>query len=211
MTPEQTQAMLDLLPTATSLREIARALGVPGHGLSRAARPFVTLMDLNGTRGICKCGKPRFHPFACSRTYAAQARAPEELERRQAIVDLMIDGASLGMISSMFGINKASVRRFRRYLPAEQQAEHKKRASRYNNVLPDETQRVLLDMLAAGSSHREIHVAIGLAYETICRWTQKLSPTQALAREAAMADRRRRPKKTAARCRDDSPEMRLAA
>jgi hypothetical protein len=137
MTPEQLALMVDLLPVAASLRDIAAMVGANISTLRVAAQPFIAVMKLAGTLPKCSCGRDRFHMYGCKAVYArgdyadlVVGRSREEsarlLAQRQAILDAIMRGERYSEIERRLGISHKSARKYLRFLTPEQIARRKK-------------------------------------------------------------------------------------
>lgn len=137
MTPEQIQMMIDLMPTAQSLRDIAAIIGVKQQTLRYVATPFVALLRMQGALPPCECGKERFHPYGCSAVAAKSVfasgvfgqspeRAAAHREKREAVVEAIMTGATYSEIERRLGMKPKTARAFARYLTPEQRARRKK-------------------------------------------------------------------------------------
>lgn len=127
ITDAQRQIIIDLLPVSLSLRQIAVATGLGQQAVCIAAKPFIAIMRATGTLPSCVCGQPRFHPRICSRTAGPGGTpdTPEMLARRAAIIAAIMKGDTYKAIGASFSIDRASVRRYLRFLTPAQRERRK--------------------------------------------------------------------------------------
>lgn len=121
MSPEKLSMVVDLLPHVKSIREIARIIGMSDKAVGNAARPFIALMEMNGTIPRCLCGKPRFHPYGCEQNTPVPIDG-ERLQRREAILEDILQGESYRTIATRHGIHRRTVGHYLARLSPEQQA-----------------------------------------------------------------------------------------
>lgn len=206
LTPEQLQMVIDRLPAANSLRQLARELGLPQKTVSAAAGPFITLLRATGTLGDCDCGQPRFHPYGCTSTRAGydDMTSPGGLvDRRNMIIGLMLDGIPIKQIARMLGINPSSVRGRKRFMTPEQLErlavisarniqEGRKMAGGWygKRPAPKPSDPRLVKALIEGRSYLDITEEFGFVSNTIARAVRRLTPEQMARREAAMSAKR---------------------
>lgn len=137
MTPEKLALMVELLPTADSLRDIASILSVHLDVVRRTSAPFLALMKLNGTHPQCGCGKDRFHPYGCADSRAkswpadclpgcTRAETVVMLERRRVAVDMLTEGQRFCDVDRALGMHKGTAKYYLRYLTPDQLAERER-------------------------------------------------------------------------------------
>lgn len=137
MTPVQIQTMIDLMPHAESLRDIAAIMGVPQQTLRQVAQPFVAIMRMQGALPPCGCGRERFHPYGCSAaakraTYISAVPgvsadlATVALLRREMVIEAIMTGETFADIEQRLGLMPKTARKFVKYLTPEQRALRKK-------------------------------------------------------------------------------------
>ena len=139
VTPELVALIVDLLPTAGSLRGIGAITGLSFDQIRRESAPFLAIMKLAGTHPQCGCGKDRFHPYGCVDSQAKGARtvaerAPTAAEqkwsdRREAFVEMLVAGHRFVDIDKALGAFKAS-RKFLRFLSEDQIAQREREYAR---------------------------------------------------------------------------------
>lgn len=127
LTPEQVEEIGRRLQTATSVREIAREMGIPHQTVTWRAKPLIDAMRQAGTIGSCECGRERFHPRLCSRTANSEppAPTPEQIERRAGIVAAILRGEPFSQIGERVGIDGRSAASYVRWLTPEQRERRK--------------------------------------------------------------------------------------
>lgn len=127
ITSAQLQLIIDLLPVSLSLRQIAVATGLGQQAVCIAAKPFIAIMRATGTLPSCECGQPRFHPRICSRTAGPGGTpdTPEMLARRAAVIAAIMKGDTYKAIGAIFSIDRASVRKYLRFLTPAQRERRK--------------------------------------------------------------------------------------
>lgn len=134
ITDAQRQTIIDLLPVATSLRQIAEAIDLDRSTVQAAAAPFLMIMRAAGTLGRCPCGKERYHPRICAGNHKRLGgqRAIDE-GRRSAIIAAILTGALYKDIGSAFGVDRASIRKYLRFLtPAQLERRKALERARFN-------------------------------------------------------------------------------
>lgn len=139
VTPELVALIVDLLPTAGSLRDIGAITGLSFDQIRRESAPFLAIMKLAGTHPQCGCGKDRFHPYGCvdsqvkgARTVAERAPTAAERkwsDRREAFVEMLVAGHRFVDIDKALGALKAS-RKFLRFLSKDQIAQREREYAR---------------------------------------------------------------------------------
>lgn len=197
LSPEQVQTIIDRLPTANSIREIARDMGLDTTSVRETAKPFITLMTATGALGDCSCGKPRFHLYGCSQSRSLRGdHGPNE--RQKMFIELMLDGMPLKHIARMFDIDPSMVRVAKKYLSPEQRQrleiikERNCAESRRKPKRPRSTTADLIAALVAGRSYRDITASLGFGNSTIQRTVRRLTTAQIEEREARLSERSRR-------------------
>jgi len=127
MTPDQIQTMIDLMPHAQSLRDIAAIMGLPQKTLSQVAQPFIAILRMQGALPPCGCGKERFHQYGCAITAAKavytgipRREAPDIVARRQQILDAILTGDTFQEIERRFGMADRTARKYLRFLTQPQ-------------------------------------------------------------------------------------------
>ncbi|CCW15777.1 hypothetical protein EBBID32_1050 [Sphingobium indicum BiD32] len=127
ITDAQRQIIIDLLPVSLSLRQIAVAMDLGNQAVSRAAKPFIAIMQATGTLPLCQCGQPRFHPRICGRTAGVGGKAdtPEMLARRASVIAAIMTGETYMEIGTRFGIDSSAVRQYQRHLTPAQRDRRK--------------------------------------------------------------------------------------
>lgn len=130
LTPEQAQQVVEMIPTARSFREIARAIGARLDSVRAIAVPVATFMRLAGTLEPCDCGKPRFHPYSCSGEHNILRKksirppvSPELLARRELAIEMLTAGMPYRHIDDALGASHGSARSYVRFLTPEQCAQ----------------------------------------------------------------------------------------
>jgi hypothetical protein len=129
--PETLALVVDLLPTALSLRDIGAITGLRLDVVRRQAAPFLAIMKLQGTHPKCACGKDRFHPYGCINTYSKADRTlpvpgcrPAEAAifaaRRAAVIEMILTGATYPAIDAAFGMGRGSAKSHKRFMTPEQ-------------------------------------------------------------------------------------------
>lgn len=138
ITDAQRQMILDLLPIARSLRQIAIALDLDHSTVRAAAALLLAIMRATGTIGRCECGKDRFHPYICIRTKGPGGGAPADPVRTQAILSAILRGDTYAAIGAKFGMRGRSVQRYMYRLTPDQRARRKalERARRRDSAMP---------------------------------------------------------------------------
>jgi hypothetical protein len=134
VTPEKLALLVDLLPTALSLRDIGTILGLRVDQVHRAAAPFLAIMKIAGTHPKCGCGKDRFHLYGCVDSYAkgsrdgllpGRTRAEAEVLRwrRELGIEMIKSGVRWCDIDEALGSWKGTARRYMRFMtPEDRQA-----------------------------------------------------------------------------------------
>jgi len=133
VTPEVLDTMVELLPKASSLRDISAITGLRLEVVRREAAPFLAIMKLNGTHPQCGCGKDRFHPYGCVDLWPKRRRegivpgwSPIDsallLARRAAIVERMVAGDRYVDIDKAMGLPRSTSKNYAVYLTPEQRA-----------------------------------------------------------------------------------------
>lgn len=127
LTPEQIEEIGQRLPTASSLREISRDMGLALHTVQRRAQPHIDAMREAGTLGNCECGQPRFHPRICSKNANTEPPepTPEQIERRASIVAAIMRGDPFSQIGERVGITGRTAASYVRWLTPEQRERRK--------------------------------------------------------------------------------------
>ena len=132
VTPEKLAAMVEMLPTIGSLRELSAATGLRLEVVRREAAPFLAIMKLNGTHPQCGCGRDRFHPYGCADSRAkswpsdcipgnTRAETGVLLARRSIVIEMLLAGDRFREIDRALGMSNGSARGyFRRFLTPEQ-------------------------------------------------------------------------------------------
>jgi len=191
MSPEDMQRMVDMLPIATSLAEIGRALGVPQHIIRQRAQPYLTLLRLAGSLPDCECGQPRYHHALCRvQADISGLVTPEKLARRQLVIDMLVDGMPLFNIDAAFNRSKGWAKQFKRHLTPAQLAERERKlGSQPRGCPPSEAHGRAVKLLAQGLPYTEITAALGLPHGVISRCKKFLSPEQAAERRRIERER----------------------
>lgn len=157
ITPEKLALLVDLLPSALSLRDLAAMLGVRLDAVRREAAPILAIMKLTGTHPKCGCGRDRFHPYGCTDSYAKGERADgmpghtfveaaDLVRRRNLAIDMIKAGVRWVEIDEAFSLAKGSARKFLRFMTVE---------DREARILLDRARRDELRRKGARSSHAE--------------------------------------------------------
>lgn len=152
LTPEEAQTMLDMLPTATSLREIGRAMGLRQDIVRQAAAPFIALMRVSGALTPCPCGKPRFHPYGCSGDHNILKRkgvrppvSDALLAKRAMAIEMLVAGLPYRHVDDAMGMGRGCARGYMRFLTPEQCDERaaavRRRGSKRKYKAPADVQR----------------------------------------------------------------------
>ncbi|MFY9350511.1 MAG: hypothetical protein WBL20_19240 [Sphingobium sp.] len=139
ITDAQRQTIIDLLPVATSLRQIARAMDLDNATVRTAAKPFLAIMRATGTMPTCVCGKERFHPRLCSATSARNGghNSKDQADRRSKVVTAIMGGDTFNNIAKRFGIQRAAARAYLRYLtPAQRERRKALELARRSTLIP---------------------------------------------------------------------------
>ena len=134
LTPEKLALMVELLPTATSLRDICAIIGVRLEVVRLAAAPFLAIMKLNGTHPQCGCGRDRFHPYGCADSYAkswpsdclpghTREASVAMLERRRVALQMLVEGERFCDVDSALGMSKGGAKNYLRFFTPEQMAQ----------------------------------------------------------------------------------------
>lgn len=155
LNPEQAQIVVDMLPTARSFREIARALGVRLDAVRGVAVPIVTLMRMTGSLELCPCGKPRFHPYGCGGEHNVLRKrgirppvSDDLLARRQLAIEMLISGTPYRHVDDALGMGHGGARAYMRFLTPEQcelrRIAVSKRGCKRVGRPPDEVRRALI-------------------------------------------------------------------
>lgn len=127
-TPDRQAELLERLPQATGLRDLAREMGVDYHTLHSAAEPYIAILRAQGVLAPCPCGKERFHPHGCAvrgsggrgRTYRSGEEHQAMLHRRALFVSMLVDGARFVDIDAAMCSTKGTARSYARHLTEEQ-------------------------------------------------------------------------------------------
>lgn len=127
VTDEQAQMVLDLLPVVSSFRQLALATGLNKTKVGYIAAPYLAIMRATGAIGYCECGRERFHPRVCSRTLSRGGRVitPKLLAHRAEMVAAIMSGEQYLSIARRYGVDKATVRAYLRYLTPAQRERRK--------------------------------------------------------------------------------------
>lgn len=124
------EAILDKLPQAISLRQLARDVGIDPQTFRHLVAPYVAVMRAQGALAPCPCGKERFHPYACAHRTKPKPPGGKEgltgaaleaaLHRRQLFVSLLVSGARFSEIDAAMGTSKGTAIGMCRHLTEEQ-------------------------------------------------------------------------------------------
>lgn len=132
-TPEMLAVLVEVLPDATSLRELALMFNVRLDVIRREVAPFLAIMKLTGTHPKCGCGRDRFHPYGCVDSYVKGDRegllpgrtrdlSAALSQKREKAIDMIKAGKRWCEIDEACGISKGSARRYVRFMAPEDQA-----------------------------------------------------------------------------------------
>lgn len=127
LTDEQIEEIGRRLLHASSVRQIAREMGVCLNTVQRRARPIIAAMREAGTLGQCMCGQPRFHPRICAKNLGRVGHdaAPEQIERRARILEQIVRGDTFAVIGARFGLAPKTAKHYLRWLTPKQRNERK--------------------------------------------------------------------------------------
>lgn len=127
LTDEQIEEIGRRLTNASSVRQIAREMGVCLNTVQRRARPIIAAMREAGTLGKCVCGQPRFHQRICAKTKwrVGHDAGPEQIERRARIVEQIIRGDTFAVIGARFGLAPKTAKHYLQWLTPKQRNERK--------------------------------------------------------------------------------------
>lgn len=171
LTPEQIEEIGQRLNTATSVRQIAREMGIPHQTVAWRAKPLIEAMREAGTLGDCECGRERFHPRLCRRTANREPPElpPEQIERRTGIVAAIMRGESFSQIGERVGIDCRTAASYVRWLTPDQRERRKAmEQARYVRSVGTEAVR----------PHRDpLYAAIAAA---VPRWTSEATRDDAI-------------------------------
>lgn len=130
LSDDQITQMVDLLPKVTSLRDLARQMGVGTDTARKYAAPYVAILKAQNALPPCACGRERFHRYGCGVWIAGalghnlKCIPPERREammhRRQLFLSMLEAGERFMEVDAAMGATKGSARSFARHLSPEQ-------------------------------------------------------------------------------------------